>query len=210
MERRFVNPSESRVSIETRADGKRAIVGYAAVFYNPRNKGTQYDLFPGIVERVAPTAFDRALADKHDVRGLINHDPNIVLGRTAANTMTLEKDDKGLRYIIPLDDNVPDHARYSPVIARGDMSGSSFGFRVTKEEWSTEKDVDIRLIADVDLYDVSPVTFPAYEATSTALRSADGLQAVKDAHERWKAEQQHRANLARAARFRSEQLAKQQ
>lgn len=176
MERRFVK--QARVGIERRAGGKRSIVGYGAVFYNPNDPGTQYDLFAGIIlERVAPTAFNRAQSERHDVRGLVNHDPNIVLGRTAAGTMALSVDQRGLLYDIPIEEGHHEHERYATVIARGDMSGSSFGFRVTAEEWHSEGRNDIRTITDLDLYDVSPVTFPAYEGTSTALR---GVQYAVD------------------------------
>lgn len=159
------------VAIETREEGKTVIVGYAAVFYRAGDPGTEYELWEKVRERIARGAFDRALADRHDARGLFNHDPNIVLGRVGAGTVRLSVDDVGLRYEI----DAPDTQSGKDVVAmlrRGDVVGSSFAFIVRGDSWQRDRDTgdEIRTIQDVDLLDVSPVTYPAYESTSAGVR----------------------------------------
>lgn len=182
---RFTHPSESTVTLEKRADGKRVIVGYASVFHNSRKSGTEYELWAGVVERIAPTAFDRALADKHDARGVFNHNSDNLLGRVGAGTVRLTKDDRGLRYEIDVDEEDPDHKRVVRKIERGDLAGSSFAFNARREEWSLEKGVEVRTILDVDLFDVGPVTYPAYEATSAGVRSGE-RQAIEQSLQQWR------------------------
>lgn len=175
MERRF---STEGLTLETRADGKQVLTGYAAVFYNERDAGTQFDAGQ-FVERLHRSAFDKPLSEKADVRGLFNHDSNVVLGRTTSGTMRLTKDERGLKYEIDYNPNDPDHVRVDAKIRRGDVSGSSFGFTVSKDGQNWERDAatkkEIRNITSVQgLYDVGPVTYPAYEATSVAMRSSEG------------------------------------
>jgi len=113
--------------VETRADGNKVICGYAAVFYNSADPGTQYELWPGNVERIMPTAFDRAIREKDDCRALVNHNPDLLLGRTSAGTLKLFADTVGLGYeIIPPNTQAAKDCIAS--IERGDMTGSSFGF----------------------------------------------------------------------------------
>lgn len=161
-----------KVDIETRADGGKKIVGYGAVFYREGDAGTEYRLWSDMVERIKPQAFDRALSEGQDVRGLFNHESARILGRTASGTMRLSVDSVGLKYEIDLPDT--QEARdLATLIARGDITGSSFAFGANKTEWEDRSDgLSIRSLVDVDLYDVGPVTYPAYEATSTAVRSA--------------------------------------
>jgi hypothetical protein len=158
--------------IETREDGKKVLVGYGAVFHNANDPGTEYMLWEGLSERIATTAFNRAISESQDVRGLFNHDANIILGRTTANTMRISVDMKGLRYEIDL----PDTAQGRDLalsVERGDIDGSSFGFVVRKQSYAYNDDgPNVRTIEDVDLYDVGPVVFPAYTSTSAGLRSA--------------------------------------
>jgi HK97 family phage prohead protease len=92
------------IKVETRDDGRQMVTGYAAVFHRNDDPGTQYSLAKDFVERIAPSAFNRALADKHDARALFNHDPNHVLGRVGAGTLRLSVDNVGLRYEIDLPD----------------------------------------------------------------------------------------------------------
>lgn len=180
MERRYVGQAAANVAIETRADGKEQIVGYASVFYDG-SPGTEFELYSNTVERVLPTAFDRAVSQRDDARALFNHDPNNLLGRLSAGTLRMMVDNRGLRYEI----DPPDTQVGRDVLAmirRGDLSGSSFAFEVTDEMWVKESGKRIRQIRGVKLYDVGPVTYPAYEATSTGLRSlidANDLEAIK-------------------------------
>ena len=159
----------SGVACEERAEGeagsKTVISGYAAVFYDG-TPGTEYELVPGVAERIMPGAFSQAL--RSDVRGLFNHDPTNVLGRTEAGTMRLSVTKRGLRYTIdPPDTQMARDLMTS--IRRGDVSGSSFGFRVTEEEWVRDGDQEIVEIRGVQLHDVGPVTFPAYRATDSEI-----------------------------------------
>jgi HK97 family phage prohead protease len=175
-QRRFVPTGIGLLSIEERADKSPVIRGYAAVFYNGTPE-TEFRLWPGMVERISKGAFDRALREGDDVRGLFNHDANLILGRTAAKppTMRLFVDAKGLRYEIdPPDTQVARDLLIA--IKRGDVTGSSFGFRIRAEKFiKPEKDSNepvVRQIEDVELFDVSPVVFPAYEATQVEARDA--------------------------------------
>lgn len=154
------------------SEGPTKIVGYAAVFNDPAkilmrdSKGKYVE----VTEEVAPGAFDGVMGD--DVRALFNHDPNFILGRTNSGTLRLEVDERGLKYEI----DVPDTAIGRDLlksIQRGDISQSSFGFEIEADEWSaSESGEDRRVITRVGrLYDVSPVTYPAYATTEAAARS---------------------------------------
>ena len=183
MERRTLVDSE--VAIEERADGPGRIVGYAARFYNG-DSGTEYELAPGIVERIMPGAFDAALKRQDDVRALFNHDPNLLLGRTKSGTLELEQTTRGLRYRIKPNDETSVTKDVRSHISRGDVTGSSFAFTIDEEGWRKEGDVEVREIRNLRLYDVSPVTYPAYEATSVGVR-ATGSEDWKAGHTAWKA-----------------------
>ncbi len=144
------------------------IVGYAARFNSlSENLG-------GFKEKIDAKAFDKALS-RCDVRGLVNHDANLLMGRTTSGTMKLETDGDGLQYEIePPDSDLAKH--YIAAIDRGDMSGSSFSFTVDDDgdEWDddNEEGIPIRTVRSVrDLFDVGPVTFPAYLDTTVASRS---------------------------------------
>ena len=187
MERRFLQlMDDDRIEIEERDDHASSITGYAARHYDGTS-ATEFKLFDDLVERIMPGTFDRALSEGDDVRGLFNHDPNQVLGRASAGTLSLKSYTKGLKYTIRPGDttvarDVVEHIR------RGDVSGSSFGFKVTDQSFRTEDGVDIREIKGVELFDVGPVTYPAYTGTTTAVRSDDGVDEVRSAWESWKAE----------------------
>lgn len=177
-ERRFTDHNTARLSVEQRDDGKRSVIaGYGAVFYSASDAGTEYRLWDDFRERIMPGAFDRALRDRHDVRGLFNHDANQLLGRSAAGTMRLSVDQTGLRYEIDLPDTQLGRD-LRELLERGDITGSSFAFAATRVVWIEERDLTIRQVEEVDLYDVGPVTFPAYEATTAGVRSegADDLR----------------------------------
>jgi len=152
-------------TFEVRNEGdKTTIVGYAAVFNSlSQNLG-------GFVEQVQPGAFKKTLQEA-DVRALFNHDPNIVLGRNKAGTLRLSEDAHGLHYEVDLPST--SQARDLGIsMDRGDISQSSFGFRVIRDAWgTTDENFPLRTLEEVALYDVSPVTYPAYTAASSALRS---------------------------------------
>jgi len=163
------------VSVRADEDGKK-LEGYAAVFNRETVIG---DFFR---EVIAPGAFTQSIKDG-DVRGLFNHSPDWVLGRTSAGTMRLVEDEVGLRYVIDHNPADPDHVRATAKIERGDVTGSSFGFTVPEDgqRWERGKDgmLPLRTITRVDwLRDVGPVTFPAYEETSVQARDAASAAAV--------------------------------
>ena len=142
------------------------IVGYAAVF----NSFSQ-PIF-GFRETIKPGAFKKTIRES-DVRALINHDPNYVLGRTSSRTLRLSEDEKGLRYIVTPPDTT--FARDLVVsIKRGDITQSSFGFSVVKDHWTGESPNMTRELLEVKLFDVSSVTYPAYLQTEVSVRSLLG------------------------------------
>ena len=147
---------------------KNTIVGYAAVF----NSTTDLGYFE---ERIKPGAFGRAIKERQDVRALWNHDANFVLGRTKSGTLVLDEDNTGLR--VEIDPPDTQHARdLVESIRRGDVDQMSFAFIAVKESWTDRKGLaPLRELEDVDLFDVSPVTYPAYEATSVGMRSAESV-----------------------------------
>lgn len=166
--------------VEIRAEGDKAkkVCGLASVYYDgtPETEFVMAE-FPGerYVERIMPGAFDDCLKD--DVRCLFNHEPSAILGRTASGTLRLAAAADGLRYECDLGDtaiarDVAEHVR------RGDVSGSSFAFDVGEQTWTEQRAedktvVNIREVRRVSrLWDVSPVTYPAYEATVSELRTA--------------------------------------
>jgi HK97 family phage prohead protease len=151
---------------ELREDGAfPKIRGYAAVF----NQLSQ-PLGWGIRERIKPGAFKETIANGADVRALFNHDPSQILGRNKAGTLRLEEDNIGLRYVI----DPPNTTLGRDVIEsirRGDVTQSSFGFRSKDEEYKKENGEFVRELVAVDLFDVSPVTYPAYTGTSVSVRT---------------------------------------
>mgnify|MGYP005813670737 CR=1 FL=1 len=165
-------------------DGKNIVCGYASVFYRADNPGTQFRLATKIYERIMPGAFDKAIA-RDEVSGLFNHDESLVLGSNVAGTMSLSVDEHGLRYDIDLGDTTV--ARDVAVsIGRQDVRGSSFAFIVEAVNWRDEKEFEVREITDVRLFDVGPVTRPAYRATSTGLRDDGPKEDWQKEHDNWR------------------------
>lgn len=147
------------------------IVGYAAVFYNPSEPGTAFRLWDDVEERILPGAFDKAIRED-DVRALFNHCPDFVLGRSKSGTLRLSVDARGLRYEI----DPPDTQAGRDVLAmlkRGDLSGSSFAFSERSRTIRETPGMYVIELNDVQLFDVGPVTYPAYTATEAAARSTD-------------------------------------
>lgn len=162
IERRSFRVEELRAVVA--GDESPKISGYAAVF----NKLSE-DL-GGFQEKIAPGAFAKSLL-KADVRALWNHDPNYPLGRSKAGTLTLAEDQTGLQFAI----DPPDTQYARDLITsmkRGDVDQMSFGFRTIKDQWEENGNKVTRTLLEVDLYDVSPVTYPAYPQTSAQVRSA--------------------------------------
>lgn len=171
IERRYLSqPIELKADEKT---GEQKIIGYGAVFESrSENLG-------GFTEVIAKGAFDEVL--KNDVRALFNHDPNFVLGRSSSGTLRLSVDDYGLRYEIDAPQTQTVRDLVLEPMARGDITGSSFGFSVEQDKWSEGEDGAItRSIEKISrLLDVSPVTYPAYPETDVALRSLSEHQESK-------------------------------
>jgi uncharacterized protein len=166
---RILKTAELRI-VRKDDDSLPKIEGYAAVF----NKDSE-DM--GFIERIAPGAFKKALKTS-DVRALFNHDSNIILGRTTSGTLDLKEDKTGLfMSITPPDTQLVRDMVMSP-IERGDITQQSFGFTVDTDEWEhNDNKPSIRTITGIrELFDVSPVTYPAYPDTTVALRSLDKIK----------------------------------
>ncbi len=160
------------------------IEGHAAVFDSWSE--TLGGIFP-FKEIVRKGAFNESIG-KDDIRALFNHDPNYVLGRNRAGTLELVEDEIGLKVrIIPPDTSWAKDIQIS--IRRGDITQMSIGFVVKEDKWSTENGMDIREIKKVQLFDVSPVTFPAYTATDVGVRAMEEYNG-------YKAEQRNKEKVA--------------
>ncbi|QBH98419.1 HK97 family phage prohead protease [Limnobaculum zhutongyuii] len=165
---------------EVRAEQREAeptrIIGYGSVF-NSRSEAMW-----GFREIIKPGAFDNVLND--DVRGLFNHDPNFILGRRAAGTLSLSVDEHGLRYDITAPDTQTIRDLVIAPMIRGDINQSSFAFRVGRdgEHWyEDDEGIVIREITKVSrLFDVSPVTYPAYQEADSGVRSMKAWQEARD------------------------------
>ena len=145
---------------------KPRIIGYAAVF-----NSLSEDL-GGFRETIHVGAFTRSLREGADVRALVDHEPGKILGRRSAGTLELKANQKGLYIAIdPPDTTVARDIVES--MRRGDVREMSFGFRTRTDEWRMQEGEVIRELLDVDLLDVSVVTFPAYPATDVAVRSLE-------------------------------------
>lgn len=171
VEHRFLAKSEVRAA---QKDGKPVIEGLGAVF-------NEYADLGYFVEIIEPGFFDDVL--ESDVRGLFNHDKNMLLGRTSAGSMRIEQTDKGLTYAIDMNEADPQAMSVYAKCQRGDVNQSSFSW-ITKstgrgdemdgDEWYVLGDKVVRRLKKggcKELYDTGPVTFPAYEETSANARS---------------------------------------
>jgi len=158
------------VDLTTRAEeGEKVIEGYFAVF------NSETELFPGAYEEIAPDAFDNTLSN--DVRALINHDTAFVLGRTKSNTLTLKTDSRGLWGSIKINENDTDAVNLYERVKRGDVDQCSFGFNILKEDTDYRDDGTIKwTLREIDLHEVSVVTFPAYGDTSVQARMKQAEQ----------------------------------
>lgn len=167
---------EKRVStdIKFESEGKK-IVGYAAKFM------TRSQDLGGFLEQIDPVAFERTIQNNDDVRALIDHNPSLILGRTIAGTLRLSTDSTGLLVEITPPDT--SYARDLMVsLERGDVSQMSFAFVTKRDAWDKEGVSNIRTLLDVDLHDVSAVTYPAYLDTEVGLRSLSSFLAEKQDH----------------------------
>jgi len=182
-DKKYNNSMEKRLfNIETRMEEGETmnVVGHASVY------NTMSEDLGGFREIIAPGAFDDVL--DNDVRALINHDGNLILARTTSGTLKLSTDEKGLKYEFDMP-----QTSYGKDLAismkRGDVTQSSFAFTVENDNWETKDGMDVRTITKVKrLFDVSPVTYPAYPDADDLVIAKRSLSVYKEKQERLKEE----------------------
>lgn len=158
--------TEKRESRDAGGAEPTVITGHAAVF----NVTTDLGYFS---ERIKPGAFAQSIV-ADDIRALFNHNPDYVLGRNKAGTLTLTEDEVGLRCdIFPPDNEFCRSLMGS--INRGDITGASIGFYARAYEIERDKDTVTRILTRCELLDVSPVTYPAYVETDMGVRSVEDI-----------------------------------
>ena len=167
------------VPFQTReAEDGYHIEGYFAVF------NSIYEIFPGATESIAPGAFSQTLGN--DIRALIDHETRLVLGRNKAGTLTLREDSRGLWGDIRINPNDQDAMNLYERVRRGDVDQCSIGFNIIREDFEVREDGSVHwTILEIDLHEVSVVTFPAYEDTSVSARKNDLEQIRKRKRELW-------------------------
>lgn len=169
-ESRFLSASvEIRAADDTEASP--TVRGYAAKFSTESEMlGNREKQFREVIE---PGAFDDVLGD--DIRALFNHDPNQILARSKGGEGSLRvgTDEVGLWYEFELPDTTAGRDLRES-LSRGDIDQSSFGFTVDADKWEERDNILVRTINKVrQLFDVSPVTYPAYPDATVALRSLE-------------------------------------
>lgn len=171
---------------QTRAeDGNLYIEGYFAVF------GSEYRMWENAIETIDEGAFNDTLDD--DIRALVNHDSTLVLGRTTAGTLVLRVDRVGLWGSITINQADQDAMNLYERVKRGDVSQCSFGFDIIDQNTEVmENGTTVWKLRKVKLYEVSVVTFPAYEDTSVTARKKDYEQIQKRKREQWRAKMRAR------------------
>lgn len=165
---------------QTRAEGDDLYIeGYFSVF------GGVYELWDGASETIAPGAFSETLDG--DIRALIDHESRLVLGRTTAGTLELREDETGLWGRVKINPNDQDAMNLYERVRRGDVDQCSFGFDILDEETETRENGEVLwTIRKVKLYEVSVVTFPAYQETSVTARKRDYEEIQKRKTEAWR------------------------
>lgn len=185
-ERRGVTLAAADIAV-TRAsdDVPPKFTGHAAVFNTRTAIGNP--LTWGFYEEIAPGAFTKTLGEG-DARMLIDHDSYYVVARSTAETLRLAQDKQGLLVDADLDTGLSYVNDLVANLRNGNITGMSFGFYVVKADWESEKvetsdgheaEVDVRIIREVKLIEVSAVTFPAYEETDAGLRNHSLVPALR-------------------------------
>ncbi len=150
------------------------VMGHASVFNEVAQVRDGY-------EQIAPEAFARALAEKQDVSLLLNHNPDNLLARTSSGTLRLGTDSRGLTVDADLAPTTLGKD-VQILLDRGDLSKMSFGFIPKAHRFDEIEGVRVRTYTDVDLFDVSIVTDPAYSGTNVALRHRDTIVVHKSSN----------------------------
>ena len=172
---------------KTREDGgDLSIEGYFAVF------NSNYEIWPGATESIAPGAFTEALSG--DIRALVNHDTTLVLGRTKAGTLELKEDTRGLWGRVRINPNDSAAMDLYERVKRGDVDGCSIGFDIAEEETEFLENGDVHWTIKkiMPLYEVSACTFPAYQETNISARTKQLEDIKKRELDAWKAKTKER------------------
>lgn len=158
-------------------DGKRTITG--AIKYETDSADMRDWYGDTFVEQVAAGAFSDSIQSR-GVVGLWSHHTGQVLGNTKSGTLRVFDGAKELRFELDIPDTTAGNDAWA-LIQRGDVDGVSFGMKVTKDKWSSEKRGDLKIykrsILNAELYEISPVAFPAYPANEVSARSLDDFKA---------------------------------
>ncbi|ARW58474.1 hypothetical protein [Bacillus phage Negev_SA] len=158
-------------------EGKRTISG--SIKYNNESAEMRDWWGDTFVEEIAEGAFDESLKVR-DVVGLWSHDTSQVLGNTKSKTLRIENDKEELRFELDIPNTTVGNDAWE-LIKRGDVDGVSFGMKVTKDKWSSEERENGKLykrsILNAELYEISPVAFPAYPTNEVSVRSLDDFKA---------------------------------
>lgn len=146
---------------------EKVISGYINKF----NTRSQY---MGFYEEVAKGAFDKTLADGHNIYAMYNHNSDMILGSTRSGSLKLNTDNIGLHFELRINPNISYASDIAELVKSGDLEGCSFGFWVTDDEWTrTEDKIDLRIIKELELIEVTITPFPAYLDSEASCRSFD-------------------------------------
>ncbi|MCM3792501.1 HK97 family phage prohead protease [Priestia megaterium] len=154
-------------SIETRATetDKYVIEGYI-------NKFGHKSQFMGFFEQVDRNAFNRTLAQGHNIFGMYNHSSDKILGSTKTGSLTLSVDEVGLRFSLKINPKISYANDVYELVRSGDVEGCSFGFYVLEDEWSIQEDgTELRTILDLELLECTITPHPAYLDSEASIRS---------------------------------------
>lgn len=170
--------SETDFSVRAAGDEDLPVFnGHAAVFNVRTAIGNP--LRWGFYEEIAPGTFTKTLQEG-DARFLVDHDTSLLMARVSADDLRLAEDKIGLAVEADLDTELSYVRDFVRNLEKRRITGMSFGFRVVKDDWDVETvetsdgqtaEIEIRTIREVELFEVSAVTFPAYEETDAALRA---------------------------------------
>ena len=171
------------LNIETRKDNEEELIieGYFAVFND------EIEYIKGYFESIDRSAFNNSLSGDKDIRALTDHDSSKVLGRTKNETLKLHVDEKGLYGVIKINKDDTEALNLYKRVKRGDIDQCSFGFYILDqdEKWDEDGNLHVR-ITDLELFEVSVVTFPAYSNTSVEARADELGYKRKKKVEIWK------------------------
>ncbi|KPL29074.1 hypothetical protein JI76_28545 [Streptomyces anulatus] len=175
-ERRDLSLATAGLQVRAADGGGPGFTGHAAVFNSRTAIGNP--LTWGFYEEIAAGAFTKTIAEG-DARMLVDHDTRLVVSRVSAGSLRLAQDQVGLAVDADLDTELSYVSDLVVNLRNKNVTGMSFGFRVVKDDWETVSvdtsegamDAELRVIREVQLFEVSAVTFPAYEDTDAGLRS---------------------------------------